>query len=547
MPEPTLTMKFDPRTIKHLGVRLYSTLPPVLAELVANAYDADAEQVHIHLLDDGTNKEIVVSDDGHGMTFQEIDEKFLMIGRDRRHEDQTDVSPGGRKIIGKKGLGKLSFFGIAHEVEISTKKAGKHNTFKLRWDEIQAEEKEYHPTVVINDEDCGDEMGTTVMLREIQRESDFDAEEVANSLSKMFIVDEDFGISIQLNDGDTVPVENERKYNDLDKEVEWSIPNDLAEEWECEVKDKISGHLIATKKPISPRTNMRGITLFSRKKLVNLPEYFSDSTSSHFFSYLTGWLEVDYIDELDEDVISTNRQALNWGHPEMQKLKLCLQRMINSLERDWRRKRADLRAEEAEKRTGMSIGEWRSHIPEEIKDDLDPVIGALLSESELADDDLTSSLKGLQKIIKPYPYFHWRNLHPELKTLAFRYYKDGNYYTAVFEGVKKYINNLKAKSSSTITDRNLIENVFALKNPKMSVTDAFSKPNGDSFEADTVKNITEGHRMLALAMWDAFRDPISHEEVEDLGQSGLYTDRDCLDALALLSHLYYRLDNAVVL
>lgn len=537
-------MKFDPRTIKHLGVRLYSTLPPVLAELVANAYDADAEQVHIHLLNDGTNKEIVVSDDGHGMTFQEIDGKFLMIGRDRRYEDQTDVSPGGRKIIGKKGLGKLSFFGIAHEVEISTKKAGKHNTFKLRWDEIQAEEKEYHPTVVINDEDCGDEMGTTVMLREIQRESDFDAEEVANSLSKMFIVDEDFGITIQLNDGNTVSVENERKYNDLDKEVEWSIPNDLAEEWECEVKDKISGHLIATKKPISPRTNMRGITLFSRKKLVNLPEYFSDSTSSHFFSYLTGWLEVDYIDELDEDVISTNRQALNWGHPEMQKLKLCLQKMINSLERDWRRKRADLRAEEAAKRTGMTIEEWRSHIPDEIKEKLDPVIGALLDESEMAPDQLVTSLKGLQNIVPPYPYYHWRNLHPKVRSIAGEYYKSGDS-NKYFEGVEKaarlYIRAVKDKAGvDEERDTNNMDKAFVPNTGKLLVTPCTTV---------TERTIQNGQHLLSKGLLAGCRNPLDHSYPnyqEELIETNLFSDRDCLDMLSLISHLFYRLDSAAL-
>ena len=72
--------------------------------------------------------------------------------------------------------------------------------------------------------------------------------------------------------------------------------------------------------------------------MVNLPEYFSDSTSSHFFSYLTGWLEVDFIDDFEEDVIATNRQSLNWGNEEMQKLRNHLRGLMNWLERDWRKK-----------------------------------------------------------------------------------------------------------------------------------------------------------------------------------------------------------------
>ena len=45
MSESPLEMRFDPQTINHLGLRMYSTLPPALAEIVSNSYDADAENV----------------------------------------------------------------------------------------------------------------------------------------------------------------------------------------------------------------------------------------------------------------------------------------------------------------------------------------------------------------------------------------------------------------------------------------------------------------------------------------------------------------------
>lgn len=78
-----LTMSFEPNTIDHLGIRMYSTLPPVIAELVANAHDADAKEVQIYLYDED-EKQIIVADNGHGMTFNEIDTDFLRIGRNRR-------------------------------------------------------------------------------------------------------------------------------------------------------------------------------------------------------------------------------------------------------------------------------------------------------------------------------------------------------------------------------------------------------------------------------------------------------------------------------
>ena len=64
MAESSLEMRFDPQTIKHLGLRMYSTLPPALAEIVSNSYDADAENVVITLSKrDGSPEKIKIEDD----------------------------------------------------------------------------------------------------------------------------------------------------------------------------------------------------------------------------------------------------------------------------------------------------------------------------------------------------------------------------------------------------------------------------------------------------------------------------------------------------
>ena len=139
--EKDFVMTFDPKTIQHLGIRMYSTLPPVISELIANSYDGDAENVKITLLDSEGKKEIILEDDGTGMTFTELNNKFLRIGRNRREEEGIQKTQKGRKIIGKKGIGKLSFFGIAGEVEINTKKNGRQNSFIMNWEEIKNSKK----------------------------------------------------------------------------------------------------------------------------------------------------------------------------------------------------------------------------------------------------------------------------------------------------------------------------------------------------------------------------------------------------------------------
>ena len=96
-----LEITFDINTIDHLGVKLYSTIPPMIAELVSNAWDADAKNVYIEFTD-GDEKAITVRDDGIGMSFDDLNNQFLKIGRNRRVEKRDDTTAGGRKILGKK-------------------------------------------------------------------------------------------------------------------------------------------------------------------------------------------------------------------------------------------------------------------------------------------------------------------------------------------------------------------------------------------------------------------------------------------------------------
>jgi len=128
MTESSLEMRFDPKTINHLGLRMYSTLPPALAEIISNSYDADAENVVITLSEEGKSpKEIKIEDDGIGMSFDDIKTKFLVIGRNRRIDGDQPSKKFKRLPTGKKGLGKLALFGLAQTITILTKQNGKLN------------------------------------------------------------------------------------------------------------------------------------------------------------------------------------------------------------------------------------------------------------------------------------------------------------------------------------------------------------------------------------------------------------------------------------
>lgn len=75
-PDNKLTMSFDPHTIEHLGIQMYSVLPNAIAELVANAYDAEASIVNIKLTDIDGIKSISVIDDGLGWRLMKLTMHF---------------------------------------------------------------------------------------------------------------------------------------------------------------------------------------------------------------------------------------------------------------------------------------------------------------------------------------------------------------------------------------------------------------------------------------------------------------------------------------
>ena len=107
--EATYEMTVDLNVLNHLGISLYSNTPAVLAEAVANAWDADAETVEVEISDDYAT--IKISDDGHGMSRADINAKFLTVGYQRREQGGSVTQKHRRAVMGRKGIGKLSLRG----------------------------------------------------------------------------------------------------------------------------------------------------------------------------------------------------------------------------------------------------------------------------------------------------------------------------------------------------------------------------------------------------------------------------------------------------
>jgi uncharacterized protein (TIGR02391 family) len=545
-----LELKFDPQTIKHLGLKMYSTLPPAIAELISNAYDADASQVVIRL-NEGNNqqKAIEIIDDGEGLSYDEINAKFLVIGRNRRLDDGDSPSRKfARKPTGKKGLGKLALFGLANTITIKTIKEGKLNEFILDWEKLSRAIGVYKPEATIVNQYVSADSGTTIILHKLKRATPFNPESLADSLSRIFVLGEDFQVVIETSGGGRIPIDNKRKYGTIIKEFEWSISGEPYIPSRSEYEGKINGELITAEKPLSPQSGLRGVTLFSRGKLVNMPEFFSSSTSSHFYQYLTGWLNVDFIDDLEEDVISTNRQSLDWENPEMSKLRDFLAGIISQINQEWRKRRKEKKERQLSTQlsssTGIDTEHWLGTMPDDVKKTTQNIIEAL-GEEDTSPETFTPVMKLIHTLVPEYPTYHWRHLHNTVQEKSKSFYEQRNYYTAFLEAMKKYTSAVREKSGSTVThDESMMGNVFADKNRILSVIGDYKKQDGSDFSPDTITNIQSGQQHLSQGAVAGGRNPLSHEEISELNQSDLFSESDCLDFLSLLSHLFKRLDNS---
>lgn len=299
MSDHKLYMTFEANTIKHLGVKMYSNMPPALAELIANSYDACATEVHVRLYD-ADEKKVIVEDNGVGMTFAEVNDYFLRIGRNRREENQK--SPCGRVPTGKKGLGKLALFGIGDTINITTSQGGEGVSFNLDWKEILAwKGSNYEPKFDILHKGKTSK-GTTITLTNLKRKTGFPIEEYAESIAKLFHFQDKFVVHLSLNDNKPIKIDSKSKYENITAEFEWDIQKVTAvNEKEYADKTEIKGTIITTEKPL--KADSTGIALFANGRMVNSPEFFGLSESSNFYSYATGWLNIDFIDNWDEDVI----------------------------------------------------------------------------------------------------------------------------------------------------------------------------------------------------------------------------------------------------
>lgn len=332
--------------VKHLGLQMYSGAVPAIAELISNAYDAMARNVWIEIpLDRALDQDqdvISVKDDGHGMTYNECNQLYLNVGLERRKRagDWTkkcgDLKP--RKVQGRKGIGKLSGFGIAERIEIRSIRGHGISHFAMNYSDLtRAEsflsEEGYEPETLVDDAKITKKPPEThVKLAQLKITRAIPKGQFMTSLARrLLVLDHNFTVHIN---GEPVtrdeipfqfrfpsgPGQWQRATLENGQEVRW---------WAGFCKETIRDD------------QQRGFVVYVRGKLAQEPWFFDLSGGvwgQHGMQYMTGEIRADFLDE-SVDLISTDRGTVRWEDPIAVPLLKWGKKKVKDLLEKWSEKR----------------------------------------------------------------------------------------------------------------------------------------------------------------------------------------------------------------
>ena len=364
------TMKISRLTVDKLGVKLYDRVSAVIAELISNSYDADATTVTVRApmgqflatrsrgVQSDRGYRIEVEDNGVGMTPEQIQKFFLVVGAERRTDSRRGhLSPiHRRKVMGRKGVGKLAPFGICKVIEVissggdevsemiggTPRKGFRTAHILLNYDDIVVNgdppEDDYSPKPGCLDGNLREKKGTKITLTGFNYRRVPDMDTLERQISQRFgISAQNWGITLEDNGrkGDcpdnsrlvgqfsvqTMPNTRIDFYPDGsdDRKVvgpDTTPVSDLTPGFDHENKFyAVKGWIAYSMAPYKDDL-MAGIRIYCRGKIAAQTSIFGRSagfTGEHNVrSYLVGELHADWLDE-EEDLIQTDRRDILWS------------------------------------------------------------------------------------------------------------------------------------------------------------------------------------------------------------------------------------------
>lgn len=270
MSKQQLKWRFDVNTFRLIGRELITDRITAVYELVKNCYDANATEVTVEFqnVSPGSDKKgsrIIISDNGHGMSYKDIRDKWMVVGTASKRSNLHSPAPFNRRYVGEKGIGRFAVDKLGGHVEIETKEYNDSQKLvvSIDWDKYESLSKspqlklftDVENTYSFVDAPKG-EKGTTLIISSIQENwTDLDISRLERELEKIVSpfhpLNPPFNIFIHSNEYKTFnhkPVEAESiKYSTLEFKLDYDSKKSLQEvlKW-----DKESSKIVVEKIPI---------------------------------------------------------------------------------------------------------------------------------------------------------------------------------------------------------------------------------------------------------------------------------------------------------
>lgn len=377
-----LELRFDHNVIEHLGIKLYQNKPVnVLAELVANCWDADAKHVWMDFREHVGERFSTVADDGVGMSLDAIRDRYLVIGRAKRSSPK-ELSPGGRKPMGRKGIGKLAPFGVARLVDVATVSGGVLNWFSLSLDDLltlgrDGGEHRYRPVFHVMEMPAdlasihgvtssaapeirrfirrmrkvpqSQRSGTLIAMHGLNANAAPERDEIVAGLGARFSVvlaRSDFKVRTSLRLIDEAQALPEFDFRIPEKGFnETTVAQRTIRWW--------AGFVLKADWP----ADQAGVGVFAHGKIAqDRPFFFRAKGKEIYQRYLYAVVEADWLDELDRDLVSTDRTSVDWSDPHTEPLSEWGRREVGS----WLDQYTDWRASLLEQEVESAASTMRS-------------------------------------------------------------------------------------------------------------------------------------------------------------------------------------------
>lgn len=410
-----LVMTISLNALEHLGINLYSNIPAVLSEIVANAWDADANKVGITI--DKAGERIIIQDDGHGMDRDGVIDRFLTVGFKRR-EVIGETTPSGRKPMGRKGIGKLSTFSIARLVEVYTLSGTDKTAFKMDREVIRKAiagktEERYSPEE-IKAWPSDMKKGTRIVLSGISKSlSGMTVEGLKRRVARRFsIIGAKHKFVVEVNGQPITP--EDRGYHSA-VEYLWTYGEDEDFTTSCKnlkrpaesrkatiaaaLKAKgltLTGWIGTVTSPSQLKDdegdNLNRIAIFMRGKLAQEDVLDEFGQKEIYADYIIGELHCEELDvDTKGDIATSSRQALKEDDPRFEELRTIVLNELRYIAGKW----SDLRRTDGAKEAASvpAVAEWLSRLQGDTKKKAERWIGRLNTIRSADENDKKELLK----------------------------------------------------------------------------------------------------------------------------------------------------------